>query len=91
MEMSPFLMTPGPTELPSRVLQAVMRPGVTPGDPAFVETWDETASMLQTILETKNEMVLLPGSGRVAIEAGITSILDPGDRVLTINNGVFGE
>ena len=91
MEMSPFLMTPGPTEIPLRVLQAMMRPGVTPGDPAFVETWDETASLLQTILETKNEVILFPGSGRVAIEAGITSILDPGDRVLTINNGVFGK
>jgi aspartate aminotransferase-like enzyme len=88
---SEFVMTVGPTEMSLRVLKAMMRGPVTPGDPEFVKVWDETATLLQAVLETKNAVVFFPGSGRVAIEAAITSILEPGDRILTVNGDVFGK
>lgn len=91
MMMPEFVMTPGPTEIPLKVLKAMLRPAISPGDPEFVKVWDETAQLLQTILETQNEVVLFPGSGRVAIESALTSAIDPGDKVLTVNNGVFGK
>ena len=86
-----FLMTPGPTEIPLRVLKAMIRPGVSPGDPDFINIMDDTSNLLKQILGTKNETLFFPGSGRVGIEAAITSVLDPGDKILTVNNGIFGK
>jgi len=91
MTLSTFVMTPGPTEMPLRVLKALMKPAITPGDPEFMKVCDDTAERLQTILGTANEIAIFPGSGRVAVESAICSIVEPGDRVLTVNNGVFGH
>lgn len=91
MNTSGFVMTPGPTEMPVRVLAALVKPAITPGDPEFIKVWDETARLLQTVLGTKNEITIFPGSGRVAVESAICSIVEPGDKVLTVNNGVFGH
>jgi aspartate aminotransferase-like enzyme len=91
MNPTKFVMTPGPTEMPVRVLKALVRPAITPGDPEFMNVCDETAELLQTILGTRNEVAIFPGSGRVAVESAICSIVQPGDRVLTVNNGVFGH
>lgn len=91
MNTTGFVMTPGPTEMPVRVLKALMKPAITPGDPEFMKVCDETAELLQTFLGTKNEVAIFPGSGRVAVESAIASIVEPGDRVLTVNNGVFGH
>ncbi len=86
-----FLMTPGPTEIPVRVLRAMVRRAVTPGDPEYVKLWDETELLLERLMKTKNYVVHFPGSGRVSIEAAFLSVIEPGDKVLTINNGVFGK
>jgi aspartate aminotransferase-like enzyme len=91
MNTTEFVMTPGPTEMPVRVLKALVKPAITPGDPEFMKVCDETAGLLQMILGTKNEVAIFPGSGRVAVESAIASIVEPEDRVLTVNNGVFGH
>jgi len=91
MKTTSFVMTPGPTEIPLRVLSAMMKPAVSPGDLAFVEVMDETAELLQGLLETRGAVLFFPGSGRMAIEAAVTSIVEPGDRILTVNGGVFGK
>lgn len=76
---------------PVRVLKAMVKPAISPGDPEFVNVMDETSELLQVLLETKGKALFFPGSGRVAIEAATTSILEPGDRILTVNGGVFGK
>ena len=91
MPRQEFVMTPGPTETSLRVLKALMQPATSPGDPEFVQACDATSELLRTVLDTKNNVVFFPGSGRVAIESAVTSIVEPGDRVLTFNNGVFGK
>jgi aspartate aminotransferase-like enzyme len=91
MSSKGFVMTPGPTEMPVSVLKALMKPAITPGDPEFVKTCDETAELLQTVLGTKSEIAIFSGSGRIAVESAICSIVEPGDKVLTVNNGVFGH
>jgi len=91
MTVPSFVMTPGPTEMPLKVVRAMLRPATTPGDPDFVRAFDETSELLQTVLETENEVLFFPGSGRVAIESAVVSVVDPGDRVLTVNSGVFGK
>ena len=58
MSSKGFVMTPGPTEMPVSVLKALMKPAITPGDPEFVKTCDETAELLQTVLGTKSEIAI---------------------------------
>jgi aspartate aminotransferase-like enzyme len=91
VKTSSFVMTPGPTDIPLRVLRAMLKPAVSPGDPEFVKVMDQTSDLLQTLVETKGTALFFPGSGRMAIEAAITSIVEPGDRILTVNGGVFGK
>lgn len=86
-----FLMTPGPTKLSLRVMRAMMMPGITPGDPKFVNFMDETEHLLKKLMQTKNEVVFFPGSGRVAIESAILSVINRNAKVLTVNNGIFGK
>ena len=76
-----FLMTPGPTELTTRVLRAQLMPAIEPGDPAFIRVMDETAELLQKVFKTKKEIAFFPGSGRVTIESALASVLEPGDRI----------
>ena len=91
MKTTEFMMMPGPTEIPLRVLKALMQPATAPGDPDFMAACDETSALLQTVLDTRHEVVVFPGSGRVAVESALCSIIEPGDRILTVNNGVFGH
>ena len=69
----------------------MLKPAVSPGDPEFIKVMDQTSDLLQTLMETKGTALFFPGSGRMGIEAAITSIAEPGDRILTVNGGVFGK
>lgn len=91
MKTTEFMMMPGPTEIPLRVLKALMHPATAPGDPDFMAACDETSALLQAVLGTRNEVAVFPGSGRVAVESALCSLIEPGDRILTVNNGVFGH
>jgi aspartate aminotransferase-like enzyme len=91
MARTDFLMTPGPTEISTRVLRAQVMPAIEPGDPSFVQVMDETAELLKKVFQTRNDVVFFPGSGRVAIESALASVIEPGDRVVTLVNGVFGK
>ena len=91
MPERPILMTPGPTEIPLQVLQAMVKPSIVHHDPAFnVEVLDRTLIDLRKVFQTENEVIAMPGSGRTALEAAITSVIDKGDRVLCVVAGVFG-
>lgn len=88
----PVLMIPGPTELPSPVVQAMNRPAAIQYDRSFDEgVLDPTVVALRDVFQTRGEVILMPGSGRTALEAGALSVIEPGDRVLTIVAGVFGS
>ena len=85
------LMIPGPTELPFPVIQALNQPPSIQYDRAFDEdVLEPTTLRLREVFQTKNEVILLPGSGRTALEAGALSVIEPGDRVLVVSTGVFG-
>jgi len=84
-------MTPGPTEISTRVLRAQVMPAIEPGDPSFVQTMDETAELLKKVFQTEKDVVFFPGSGRVTIESALASVIEPGDKVLALVNGVFGK
>jgi aspartate aminotransferase-like enzyme len=88
----PLLMIPGPTELPFPVIQAMNQPPAIQYDRSFDEgVLDPTVLALRDVFQTRNEVILMPGSGRTALEAGALSVIEPGDRVLVVVAGVFGS
>lgn len=87
----PWLMIPGPTEVPWRVISAMMRPNYDHHDPKFnIDVLDHTLIKMRTLFQTTNEIIAVPGSGRVSEQAAINSLIEPGDKVLCIVAGIFG-
>jgi aspartate aminotransferase-like enzyme len=84
-------MIPGPTEMPYPVIQALNQPPAIQYDRTFdEEVLEPTTSALRDVFQTRHEVILLPGSGRTALEAGALSVIEPGDRVLAVGAGQFG-
>ncbi|HEV8473080.1 MAG TPA: alanine--glyoxylate aminotransferase family protein [Methylomirabilota bacterium] len=91
VQTRPFLMIPGPTELPFPVVQAMNQPATIQYDRSFDEgVLEPTTLALREVFQTKGEVIIMPGSGRTALEAGALSVLEPGDRALVIGAGQFG-
>jgi len=87
------LMIPGPTELPWPVIQAMNQPPIIQYDQHFdVEILEPVTLALREVFQTtKSEVIVMPGSGRTALEASAVSLIEAGDRVLVIIAGVFGH
>src|SRR5207253_2951539 len=91
VQTRPMLMIPGPTELPFPVIQAMNQPSAIQYDRSFDEdVLEPTTLALRDVFQTKSEVIIMPGSGRTALEAGALSIIEPGDRVLVVGAGAFG-
>ncbi len=91
VQTRPILMIPGPTELPFPVIQAMNQPPTIQYDKSFDEAvLEPTVLALRDIFQTRGEVIIMPGSGRTALEAAAVSVIEPGDRVLVIVAGVFG-
>ncbi len=91
VQTRPILMIPGPTELPWPVIQAMNQPPSIQYDRSFDEGVLEPTTMgLRDVFQTRNEVILMPGSGRTALEASALSVIEPGDRVLVVGAGQFG-
>jgi len=87
----PILMIPGPTELPFPVIQAMNQPPSIQYDKSFDEVvLEPTVLALRDVFQTRGEVIIMPGSGRTALEAAAVSVIEPGDRVLVVVAGVFG-
>jgi alanine-glyoxylate transaminase/serine-glyoxylate transaminase/serine-pyruvate transaminase len=85
-------MIPGPTELPWPVIQAMNQPPAIQYDLAFdTEVLEPTTLALREVFRAPgHEVIVMPGSGRTALEAGAVSVVEPGDRVVVVVAGVFG-
>jgi aspartate aminotransferase-like enzyme len=88
----PILMIPGPTELPWPVMEAMAQPPMIQYDQHFdLEILEPTTLALREVFGTAaGEVILLPGSGRTALETSAISLVEPGDRALVVVAGVFG-
>ncbi len=93
IEAHPMLMIPGPTELPWAVRQAMSQPAIIQYDQSFDQGVLEPAlAALRQVFRTEaGEVLVLPGSGRTGLEAAAVSVIEPGDRVLVIVAGAFGQ
>lgn len=88
----PILMIPGPTELPWPVIQAMNQPPTIQYDLNFdLNVLEPTCLALKEVFQTRfGEVILMPGSGRTALEAAAVSVVEPGDRVVVVVAGQFG-
>lgn len=85
------LMGPGPSDVPPRVLEALARPTIGHLDPAFVELMDEIKSLLQYAFQTENKLTMpISAPGSAGMEACFVNLVQPGDKVIVCQNGVFG-
>lgn len=88
----PNIMTPGPTNVRENVRLARAVQTTNPDlDEQFFDFYKETCEKLAEIFKTKNEIRILCGEGILGLEAACASLTEHGDRVLVIENGIFGE
>ena len=86
------LMTPGPTQVRENVRLARSLECTNPDiDEEFVEFYKETCLLISELLHTKNEAFILDGEGILGLEAACASLTEPGDRVLVLDNGIYGK
>jgi len=88
----PYIMTPGPTEVRENVRLARSLESTNPDlDLQFYDFYKETCERISEFLKTKNQVRILCGEGILGLEAACASLTEKGDRVLVIDNGIFGE
>ncbi len=85
------LRIPGPTPLPKEVLQSLSRQMINHRGPEFGQMLNKITDELKQLFQTKEDVFLLTGSGTGGLEAAIVNTLSPGDKVLSVSVGVFGE
>ena len=86
------IMTPGPTQVRENVRRARSAVTTNPDlDPVFYEEYKTICDMLSAILHTENASYILSGEGILGLEAACASLTEPGDRVLVLDNGLFGK
>jgi alanine-glyoxylate transaminase/serine-glyoxylate transaminase/serine-pyruvate transaminase len=85
------LMGPGPSDVNPRILEAMSRPTIGHLDPVFVDMMDEMKGMLRTAFQTKNELTMpVSAPGSAGMETCFVNLVEPGDKVIVCQNGVFG-
>ena len=91
MAQKRYLFTPGPTPVPPQVLAALAEPVLHHRAPDFKEIYARVLSRLQDVHRTRADVLLFTCSGTGAFESAIVNLCSPGDRVLAVSAGYFGE
>ena len=86
-----ILMGPGPSNVPSRILQAMAAPCIGHLDPYFLSMMDEVQQLLRHLFQTNNPLTIpVSGTGSAGMETCLVNLIEPGDEVVVCVNGVFG-
>jgi alanine-glyoxylate transaminase / serine-glyoxylate transaminase / serine-pyruvate transaminase len=86
-----ILMGPGPSDVPPRVLRAMAAPTLGHLDPDFLALMSETQQLLRDVFQTENALTIpVSGTGSAGMEACFVNLVEPGDQVAVVVNGVFG-
>jgi aspartate aminotransferase-like enzyme len=89
--MEQNLRIPGPTPIPDDVREAQSAPMIDHRGTEFAAMQAEIAAGIATLIGSGGEIFLLTGSGSGAMEAAVVNTLSPGDRVLAVTIGAFGD
>jgi aspartate aminotransferase-like enzyme len=86
-----YLLSPGPTPVPEKVLSAAAEPIIHHRTPEFSDIFMETTVGLKYVFQTEQDVFILTSSGSGAMETAIVNTLCAGDKVIILNGGKFGE
>jgi len=86
-----YLMAPGPTPVPPAVLAAGAQPVIHHRGPDFRVLMRRCLERLHDVCRTRSDVLLFTASGSGAFESAVVNLLSPGDRVLAVSAGAFGE
>lgn len=85
------LMGPGPSSVNPRILEAMSRPTLGHLDPVFVNMMDEMKVLLRYAFRTENDLTMpVSAPGSAGMEMCFVNLVEPGDKVIVCQNGVFG-
>src|SRR5213078_669809 len=84
-------MTPGPTPVPPQVLAALAEPVIHHRGADFRPVYERCLGRLREVCRTDSDVLLLTASGTAAMESAVANLCSPGDRVLVVSAGYFGE
>ena len=85
------LMGPGPSDVCQRILDAMARPTIGHLDPSFINMMDEMKDMLRYAFITDNEITFpVSAPGSAGMEMCFVNLVEPGDKIIVCQNGVFG-
>ena len=84
-----FLQTPGPTNIPERILRAMHQPAWEYSGPDFIDLARQCLQDIRPIFKTESEVFIYASNGHGAWEAALSNILSPGDKVLVPETGLF--
>ena len=85
------LRMPGPTMVPERVRQAMALPVISHRGPEFRRILGDVTQMMRNVIGTQDDIFFLGTSGTGGMEAALANVLSPGDAVLVVVCGQFGE
>src|SRR5918993_5520719 len=86
-----YLLSPGPTPVPNEVVLAMSETMIHHRTPQFSQVFEQARQGLKKLFGTTNDVLMLASSGTGAMEASVANLFSPGDKVLVINGGKFGE
>lgn len=86
-----YLLAPGPTPVPPEALLAMAMPIIHHRAPDFVPVLESAKKGLQWLYQTKNDVLILCSTGTGGMVGSVNNFLNPGDDVLVVNGGKFGE
>jgi len=86
-----YLLAPGPTPVPPEVLLRMAYPMIHHRAPDFGPIMEEVRDGLKWLFQTRDDVLIMASSGTGAMEGAISNFMSPGDKVLTVNGGKFGE
>jgi serine---pyruvate transaminase len=86
-----YLFTPGPTPVPPEVLEAMSRPIIHHRSSDFREIFGRCLDRLAEIYRTKGDVLVYTASGTGGMESAVSNLTRPGDRVVVVSAGHFGE
>jgi len=90
-EAQKLLMLPGPTNVPPRVMRAMLKPLIGHRGPEFKKLHQDVLEKTKKVFETKKDLYILTASGTGATECALQNIIDDGDKIIVNVNGFFSE
>jgi len=86
-----YLFTPGPTPVPPEVLAKLAEPIVHHRGPDYRLVFEEVLERLKAVFRTSSDVLLFTASGTGAMESAVANLCSPGQRVVVVSAGNFGE